>query len=82
MKTFSPKLCGAIRLRILLWHFFFSQNCTVLIIAELYARASGAPYLGTFGNLSIRENLVITGPYDRLSIQTLGEVVGKGWGCG
>ena len=40
------------------------------------APRSEAPYLRKFGNLSIRENLVMTSAYDLPSVQTLGE--GKG----
>ena len=46
-----------------------------LIIAELRRakRASGAPWVRNFGNLSLREILVMTSAYARPRLQTLGE---------
>ena len=38
---------------------------------------SGAPWVGKIGNLSSRENLVMTSAYERASVQTLGEGQGR-----
>ena len=45
------------------------------IIAELRSakRASGAPWVRKFGNLSMREILVMTSAYAHPRVQTLGE---------
>ena len=46
-----------------------------VIIAELRRakRASGAPWVRKFGNLSMREILVMTSAYAHPRVQTLGE---------
>ena len=46
-----------------------------IIVAELRRakRASGAPWVRNFGNLSLREILVMTSAYARPRLQTLGE---------
>ena len=50
------------------------------IIAELLCDRrlrSGAPWVRKFGNLSMREILILTSAYVRLPVQTLGEGEGS-----
>ena len=51
------------------------KNIVIIIIAELWRakRASGAPWVRKFGNLSMREILVMTSAYAHPRVQTLGE---------
>ena len=53
----------------------YSVYITARIVAELRRakRASGAPWVRNFGNLSMREILVMTSAYAHPRVQTLGE---------
>ena len=49
---------------------FMPRIYNLILVAELHARANVAPYLRKCGNLPIRESLVITSPYARLTVRS------------